>query len=494
MPAREGWRQAKLVAALGQVARNGRSCRLLLRTPAADRGVCLTFGRGALTGVTAPRGAGWDPAQLDLAALKETIERVALEAAALGADPELLPEAESSGAGRAPIGGLNAADLAIDISRRIEDTSCLKRDSGRGWLGEKLRPPASPPPILPRQALGPGEAFLLSRADGTVTLQQILDTSPFTEEETLRALFALQAVGMLTPATQTRPAAAPKPAGKLMDLDRFLARTGSAGATRPHAGSPGRPEPPRQPSDEPAASSWTPAEMKQRAELDGWQRTIAQADHYTRLGVERSADEPTIRRAYYRQARQYHPDRLKKPHLEDMERHIESAFASITEAYNTLTDSKARSEYDRELIERASGRRKDQSEKSALARDAYLRARKYIEEHEAFEAIQLLETAVEHDPTRAEYFHLLGACQGLNPRWRKKAEENLLKAIALNPSSTQSYLELARVYHKGGLERRAREMYERVLAWDPSNEEALAHVKPKAPEAHGRLRHLFGKD
>jgi len=117
-----------------------------------------------------------------------------------------------------------------------------------------------------------------------------------------------------------------------------------------------------------------------------------------------------------------------------------------------------------------------------------------------FDAIRMFETAIENDPTKAEYFHYLGICQGQNPRWRKKAEEHLLKAIRLNPSSPSSYLALAQVYMKGGLERRALEMYALALKWDPTNLEAQEAVArgPSRSDDHGTgsaiLRSIFKKD
>jgi tetratricopeptide (TPR) repeat protein len=126
-------------------------------------------------------------------------------------------------------------------------------------------------------------------------------------------------------------------------------------------------------------------------------------------------------------------------------------------------------------------------DKQAAARDAYLRGRKSMEVDDVFEAIAMFEQATTLDPTRSEYFFLLGSCQARNPRWKKKAEENLLKAIELNPAQSSGYLALARLYKRGGLGTRSQEMYREVLRWDPSNEEAMAAVKPQGQSASGGL-------
>lgn len=62
-------------------------------------------------------------------------------------------------------------------------------------------------------------------------------------------------------------------------------------------------------------------------------------DYYAMLGVEPSADEKTIKTAYRRLARKYHPDMNKEAGAEDK-------FKEVAEAYEVLGDAKKRAEYD----------------------------------------------------------------------------------------------------------------------------------------------------
>ena len=63
-------------------------------------------------------------------------------------------------------------------------------------------------------------------------------------------------------------------------------------------------------------------------------------DYYTLLGVARNASEEDIRRAFRRKAMEFHPDRNKNPDAEEK-------FKEINEAYQVLSDSKKRAQYDR---------------------------------------------------------------------------------------------------------------------------------------------------
>ena len=63
------------------------------------------------------------------------------------------------------------------------------------------------------------------------------------------------------------------------------------------------------------------------------------ADFYQTLGVGREADGETLKRAYRRLARQYHPDVNKDPAAEER-------FKEIGRAYEVLSDPQARARYD----------------------------------------------------------------------------------------------------------------------------------------------------
>jgi len=62
-------------------------------------------------------------------------------------------------------------------------------------------------------------------------------------------------------------------------------------------------------------------------------------DYYDLLSVDRSADDKTIKKAYRKLARQYHPDVNKDPDAEEK-------FKEIGEAYEVLGDPEKREQYD----------------------------------------------------------------------------------------------------------------------------------------------------
>lgn len=68
--------------------------------------------------------------------------------------------------------------------------------------------------------------------------------------------------------------------------------------------------------------------------------STAYKDYYEVLGVERSADEKALKKAYRKLAREYHPDVNHDPDAEER-------FKEIAEAYEVLGDAEKREQYDR---------------------------------------------------------------------------------------------------------------------------------------------------
>ena len=63
-------------------------------------------------------------------------------------------------------------------------------------------------------------------------------------------------------------------------------------------------------------------------------------DYYEVLGVDKSADDATLKRAYRKLAKKYHPD------VNPGDKEAEAKFKEATEAYTILSDPDKRRQYD----------------------------------------------------------------------------------------------------------------------------------------------------
>ncbi|HET8945847.1 MAG TPA: DnaJ domain-containing protein, partial [Candidatus Polarisedimenticolia bacterium] len=212
-------------------------------------------------------------------------------------------------------------------------------------------------------------------------------------------------------------------------------------------------------------------------------------DLYHALEVASTASTDEIRRAYYSLARRFHPDKCRTEAIKDK---AEQVFARITEAYATLSDHDARNYYDGELASHR-GKEHTVSDTTDLARQNFRRGRDELDRGRFAEALSFLMHACEQDPNRAEYFEYLGAAQARNPRLRKQAEESLLKAIALSPTSAGAYVHLAGLYERAGAADKAKELYRKALAWDPDNPAAKRALEGDQPPAKRGILGIFGR-
>jgi curved DNA-binding protein CbpA len=80
-------------------------------------------------------------------------------------------------------------------------------------------------------------------------------------------------------------------------------------------------------------------------------------DYYALLGVEASADKAAVKRAYFKLAARFHPDRHFRKKLGSFKPRLESFFSRLTLAQETLTNDAARAEYDGYLESRRHSRR-----------------------------------------------------------------------------------------------------------------------------------------
>ena len=174
---------------------------------------------------------------------------------------------------------------------------------------------------------------------------------------------------------------------------------------------------------------------------------------------------------------------------------------AIGEAYDVLRDPRRRGDYEERL-----GRQRpkpagapaggvaepeksppepprDPEEEARLAEEAVRQAVKLVEQEKYWDAIQLLEPAVEalQGKPRLRARVLLARSYARNPKWAKSAEATLLAATREEPKAVEPWALLGAIYAEKGLRTRATAMYRRVLELKPDHEEAAQYLAQNAP-------------
>jgi curved DNA-binding protein CbpA len=187
-------------------------------------------------------------------------------------------------------------------------------------------------------------------------------------------------------------------------------------------------------------------------------------DYYKILGLNSSASEEEIKKAFFRLAKKYHPDR----HRDTKDGNYDIKFAQINEAYNVLKDRKAKTDYDIKSKGYSSKKNRTAQEKYR-AEEFYQTAQKALKMKDFNSAIDLLKAATRLEPDRAEYYSALGVALSEKPRRLHEAREMCEKAVEMEPYDVENYIRLGLVYKKANLEMRARKQFERALRWEPEH-------------------------
>jgi curved DNA-binding protein CbpA len=216
--------------------------------------------------------------------------------------------------------------------------------------------------------------------------------------------------------------------------------------------------------------------------------------HYDVLGVQREVSSPGVKTVYYELARRYHPDRFRKSDPALVTR-IESAFARITQAYDTLHDDQLRASYDAKLeVRKKADRIAESAPKASTPAPqpetvadsnaepgvsvAERAASQFKEGFAALElgqkkvALGLFASAARAVPNEPSYRAFYGQVLAANEATRRAAEAELSAAVKLDPQNAGYRIMLAELYRDLGLKLRAKGEAERALAADPNNDKA----------------------
>jgi curved DNA-binding protein CbpA len=231
--------------------------------------------------------------------------------------------------------------------------------------------------------------------------------------------------------------------------------------------------------------------------------TLKGKDHYEVLGVSRKDSPIVIKKAYFRLAKAYHPDRHYEPGMETLNEALEVLFDRLTEAYGVLSRPQSRRQYDESQEQQHHVPAKVEAEPGPLQQSVQQPAQPSVQQPviqaagqpagQAAEqckrgeaallagnikdAVKCLESAVRQDGSNAHYHALLGQAMTSLPERRKEAEAELKRAIELDLSNADYYVILGLLYLKRKSMGKALAQFEEALRCDPHNARAKEQVE-----------------
>jgi len=318
------------------------------------------------------------------------------------------------------------------------------------------------------QSFLPAESFILSRLDAPTPLEELIAVSGLRELDAVRTIYGLALSGVIK--RQFWQAAFRESVKAPVPID-----------------APEVPAP-----EQPIEAGWT---LDNRdAELEQFlQRIENAADHYEIMDLTPNAEADQIKEVYYTMARRYHPDRFHLKSGTSMHSRLSSAFAQVTQAYETLSDTASRSTYDATLERKrqfassappkptVQSGRDEQLDEDVDRPESELGQAEY-DFREGFGALQQgrinvalthLAAAARLTPGDARYRAYYGRALAADERTRRLAENEIQAAVRIEPSNAIYRTMLAELYFDLKFHKRAQTELNRALELDPNHAAAV---------------------
>jgi len=192
-------------------------------------------------------------------------------------------------------------------------------------------------------------------------------------------------------------------------------------------------------------------------------------DHYSILGIEKGATLDQIRRAYYKTAKEFHPDKHFYISSGTLKSKLSEVFFYITEAYKTLSDPKLREQYNQTSKVSTPKIKTNNLEKARLRfQEGKVAFKKGIYS----DAVELFRQAAYLDSSVAGYHFYLSLAYEKQKNFHD-AQKEIIKAIELDPFNADYISELGYIYLGLGFNLRATTAFEKAIKLDPSNKKAV---------------------
>ena len=204
-------------------------------------------------------------------------------------------------------------------------------------------------------------------------------------------------------------------------------------------------------------------------QIEDLYNSLSSTNYYNILGITKWANPEEIKKAYYRKAKDFHPDRHLYIPSETMKNKLNDLFTYLTMAYKTLSDPKLRKEYDQTFSSKFI---MNGNKNSDIARMKFQEGKEALRHRSYTKAAELFGQAAYLDSSIADYHFYSGLALGKDKKFRE-AEDSLNKALKLDPCNADYMAELGHIYRELGFNSRAKSTFEKAIKFDNFNDRAI---------------------
>jgi len=219
------------------------------------------------------------------------------------------------------------------------------------------------------------------------------------------------------------------------------------------------------------------AEIKKLHELSGKMKT---QNHFEVLGVTRDAQPGQVKIAYFKFAKDFHPDTVPPGAPEGLAKAKADVFARVGEAHRTLSDEKLRAEYLAELDAGGAGEKIDVS-KFLQAEELFQKGKILVQARKFVEALKLFDDSIALIADDAEPYAWRGYSRFFSSADKKAAYPLAMKDITectkRNPNIAQAAFFQGMMHKVLGDMAQAKKHFTQTVKLDPKHIDAQRELR-----------------
>ncbi len=238
-------------------------------------------------------------------------------------------------------------------------------------------------------------------------------------------------------------------------------------------------DPPRIAPVSPPARRASPGFAAQLRELQAKLEKIRKENHFQVLGISESADSATVKAAYFKLAKQFHPDTVLPDTPPELGKVKGEIFAAVGEANRVLADDGSRARYKEALAEGGPAevdvQAVLQAEETFNKGTALVRARRFPE------AVKTFDDAIAANPREGEFYAWRGYARFFTLPDKKvamvEALRDLNQSLKLNERCAPAHYFIGQLYKLTGDLPTALKHFKRCVTLDPQQVNAQREIR-----------------
>ncbi|MBK7977710.1 MAG: J domain-containing protein [Deltaproteobacteria bacterium] len=220
-----------------------------------------------------------------------------------------------------------------------------------------------------------------------------------------------------------------------------------------------------------------------RAEILAQHAELTKKNWFELLGVKQDAPLDEVKSAYFKLAKQYHPDRFVATMSESELAKVRELSSRVNQAFQDLRNETTRQEYLKKLADPEREKKRLEASGIIEAMIDHEKGRMALKQSNFELALQHFQRASALHPGEAEYHFMIAQslqrARGVeNSSNRAAIESELRKAVDLQPNNAGYRIGIGHYWKARGEMEKAFGHYKEALKLDPKNHEAIREIRP----------------